>query len=161
MTDKLAAIHGITTSAFRALSQANRLRIIRGQPIVEEPPKDRTAEKSATVQPKRRHPPPRTGGVGWHFRQMTEQIINQKIGCGCKTMETKLNNLGPAECLARIDELVSEIEANAAKYSWSQLAIAAILGATHAFEWHLSPWSPIRSMLLESIRRAENSSYTP
>lgn len=153
--------HGLT--AFRRLPYADRIRAIKGELVDPPPPptkrekkeiKQKQAEHSERVKARSRREPPKST-VGTEFKKMAEQLVNQKLGCGCETMAAKLNSLTVAECRERIDDLTAEIQTNKKAFTWIELAKAAVLGATHLFEWHLDPLNPIRSMLVESIRRAE------
>ena len=97
--------HGMTLEQYRALSQANRFRVLRKEPIDEseikkscpvhgkEAIEKRKAEHSARVkahiEAKAKQP---KYGVGWHLKQLLEGITVE--GCSCKSVATMADRLG-------------------------------------------------------------------
>ena len=98
-----------------------------------------------------------TGGPGTELKKMTAEL-GAEYCSSCEGTAAWMDKLGPDGCRRERFAIVAAINANRAKLPWvAQIEIAA-KAATHAYDWSLNPLSPVESMVLEAIRRAELSS---
>ena len=108
-----------------------------------------------------RKPPPqprRTKGVGDHLKDVTAELgLTMKQGCNCASLAAEMNRRGPDGCRAKREKLVAELENNAKKYSWGDVARAAVNAVKTGLAWKINPLDPYGSLLDEAIRRAENT----
>jgi hypothetical protein len=165
MTDRFTKNYGMTLDQFRALSKANRERVIKREPIdpADVPktcPVHSPAAKAKRMDEYRekvaKRATAKAGGVGWHLKSMIGELTSQKLGCGCESTANEMDRDGPEKVRERLDYYVEKINLNRQKWTWIEQAEIALKAATHAFDWHLDPLNPIRSLVLESIRRAEH-----
>ena len=136
-------IYGYTLEQFRELSLGNRRRVVRGEPVVPEPPKERAVriEKERAARPV---PTPKKNGVGWHLKQLLEGITVE--GCSCKSVAAIADRLGPDGCRERKAELAAKLGEAFAKLSAERLARVTD---------KLQSFGGIEGLIDESIRRAE------
>lgn len=111
-----------------------------------------------TVTRKPAQQPRRTKGVGDHLKDVTAELgITMKQGCSCASLAAEMNRRGPDGCRAKREKLVAEMVKNAQRYSWGDVAWAAVNAVKTGLAWHINPLDPYGSLLDEAIRRAETA----
>jgi hypothetical protein len=91
-------------------------------------------------------------GPGTELSAILHDIgINPKKGCGCRALSESMDFAGSAKCREDLDKIVESITANQANWSWREKLDAAFKVSTHGY-------FSIESLVLEAIRRSENSS---
>lgn len=62
------------------------------------------------------------GGPGTELMKITHELgIKEKPNCTCRATAKKMDQLGVDGCEQQRDWIVKQLEANAAKWSWSEL----------------------------------------
>ena len=101
---------------------------------------------------------PRAKGVGDHQKDAIAELgIHPKHGCGCDSLASEMNRLGPDGCRRDRARLVEKLKLNAQQYSWGDVARAAVNAVKTGLAWKINPLDPYGSLLDEAIRRAENT----
>lgn len=151
----------MTVATIERLKEAkNRIAEIRK---ANPPPSAQTMIRQASDQPgkptvtrKPAQQPRHTKGVGDHLKDVTAELgITMKQGCSCASLAAEMNRRGPDGCRAKRDKLVAEMVKNAQRYSWGDVAWAAVNAVKTGLAWHINPLDPYGSLLDEAIRRAE------
>lgn len=106
-------------------------------------------------------PTPKTidKGPGTELENMLKSLgVNPKIGCGCASVKRKMNYWGVAGCQdpANFAWIVSQMQANAAKYSWFEKVQVAMSAAASPLAFVIDPLDIYGSLVREAIRRASN-----
>lgn len=99
---------------------------------------------------------PRTKNVGDYMKDLTGELgIQPKHGCGCDSLANEMNRLGPDGCRRDRARLVGKLQTNAKRYSWGDVARAAMSAVKTGLVWQIDLMDPYGSLLDEAIRRAE------
>ena len=98
---------------------------------------------------------PQIKGVGDHMKDLTAELkIKPKKGCGCNALANEMNRLGPDGCRRDRARLVEKLKTNAKRYTWGDVATAAVNAVKTGLAWHINLLDPYGSLLDEAIRRA-------
>ena len=87
--------------------------------------------------------------------------ITEKASCSCKSVKAKMDRWGIAGCEEPKNRqwIIDQLQANAAKYSWSEAIYASAYIVLHPSQWltalRLNPVSIAQSLLDEAIRRTK------
>ncbi len=81
---------------------------------------------------------------------LTELGFNESMGCGCKSMITRMNILGPQGCREQIESIEAKLNESKKLVSWWDL------GGAFANAVRLGLPKTVRGLILEAITRAEN-----
>ena len=102
--------------------------------------------------------PRRPKGVGDHMKDAIAELgIHPKHGCGCDSLASEMNCLGPDRCRRDRARLVEKLKLNAQQYSWGDVARAVVNAVKTGLAWKINPLDPYGSLLDEAIRRAETA----
>ena len=96
-------------------------------------------------------------GPGTALRKLFAELGVVGKGCNCPATAAKMDQAGPTWCRANIDELCTEIRANASKWGLGKNIVKLIAVGVKAMTMGIDfdPLHPIKSLVLEAIRRAE------
>lgn len=81
-------------------------------------------------------------GPGYELKKLLAEMDGNLKGCNCAAIAAKMNQLGPAGCREKIEELLPEIVKSAKKGG---------MQVPEGFD----PLPVVRALVLEAIRRAE------
>lgn len=73
-------------------------------------------------------------GVGDAMTEVMQSLgIREKVNCSCKALAAKMNEFGIDGCERKKDWIISELKANAEKYSWIETLTIAAQNITNPF----------------------------
>jgi hypothetical protein len=97
-----------------------------------------------------------SGGPGTElFLLLVSLNIQPKLGCGCNSVKSEMNKLGPAGCRENRDSLVAKIRDNSEKYRVSEWIAAGAAAIVSGLAFKLNPIDPIPGLFDEAVCRAE------
>jgi hypothetical protein len=99
-------------------------------------------------------------GPGTELKAMLDALgVKERADCNCKLVRRNMDQWGVAGCQepANFDWIVTQLKANAAKYSWFEKVQVAMSAAASPLALVIDPLDVYGSLVREAIRRADIS----
>jgi hypothetical protein len=95
-------------------------------------------------------------GPGFELHRIFDQLgVEMQEGCACRARIAQMNTWGVEGCREHLEEIVSALGKDSAKYSWGTKLKAVFGTVTTGLAFRINPLDPLRSLVLEAIRRTE------